>query len=87
MIDLFQNFNFLGGIIVYFCVYPFKPFIRYYVNEKYHDFIFLFLAIVISCIYGILEKSILQGFEAFAGSQVIHALIKKGILSLWTGQK
>ncbi|MEM2919094.1 MAG: hypothetical protein QXY62_06320, partial [Candidatus Altiarchaeota archaeon] len=65
----------------------FKPFIKYYINQKYHDFFFFLLAVIFSCIYGILKASILSGFEAFAGSQVIHALIKKGILSLWTGQK
>jgi hypothetical protein len=80
MPDIFAQWDFVGGIIVYFIVEGLKSILKEYILKEYQDPVFLGIAIILSVIYGLITKSVIQGLQAFAGAQIIHALIKKGIL-------
>ena len=80
MPEIFSQWDFVGGLIVYFVVEALKKILKRYIIEEYHDPVFLGLAICLSIAYGILTKSAIQGLQALAGAQIIHALVRKGIL-------
>ncbi|MEM5852916.1 MAG: hypothetical protein QW228_00895 [Candidatus Aenigmatarchaeota archaeon] len=69
----------IGGAIVFFLMFPLKKIITKYVNEEYSDIFNFFMAVILAVVYGVVQNSFFAGLEALAGSQMIFALLHKGL--------
>lgn len=77
----------VGGLVIYFIVLLFRPFVKRWIVERWQDVVFVILTILVAVAYGFVRHSAFGALEALAGSQLVHALIKKGVISVLSGNK